>query len=198
MAVLQRHRAVFLDRDGVLIEDHGPLTSKDGIVLEASAPRALRRLKDAGYRLIVVSNQTAVSRGLLREQEVTALEEEVEWRLRQAGGVSLDGFYFCPHHPRATLPAYRCVCECRKPAPGLLFLAGEEHGLDLAHSIMVGDRPSDVLAGQRAGCRTIQVQTGRHHDPPIEVTGGFTFSRADVTCASLDDAAEQILSGVWS
>ena len=167
-------------------------------MLLASAPAALGRLKEAGYRLIVVSNQTAVSRGLLDEAEVIALEREVERRLQEAGGVALDGFYFCPHHPRATVPVYRRSCHCRKPAPGLLLQAREDHDLDLRRSIMIGDRPSDVLAGHRAGCRTIQVQTGRHQEPPIEVGGDFPSIPADFTCATLDDAAGRILAEDWS
>ena len=172
MGTLGERKAVFLDWDGVLIEDHGPLTRPEGIILDPTAPRALRRLKDAGYQLIVVSNQTAISRGLLSEDEVRSLQAEVEARLCQAGGVPLDGFYFCPHHPRATQAAYRKVCDCRKPAPGLLRQASEREGLDLAHSVMIGDRSSDVVAGLRAGCRTILVETGRHLDPQIEVLGG--------------------------
>jgi D-glycero-D-manno-heptose 1,7-bisphosphate phosphatase len=191
-------KAVFLDRDGVLIEDRGPLTCPEDIVLQTVAAPALRRLKQAGYRLIVVSNQTAVSRGLIDEQAVCALEEEIERRLERAGGVALDGFYFCPHHPRATLPAYRRSCGCRKPAPGLLLRAAEEQGIDLARSTMVGDRPSDVVAGRRAGCRTIQVQTGQHLAPCIEVADGFVAQPADATCASLEDAARRILEEGWS
>jgi D-glycero-D-manno-heptose 1,7-bisphosphate phosphatase len=192
-------RAVFLDRDGVLVEDRGPLTRPEDIVLQAEAGPALRQLKQAGYQLIVVSNQTAVSRGLLDEPAVRALEEEIERRLEQAGGVPLDGFYFCPHHPRATLPAYRRDCPCRKPAPGLLLRAAVEHGIDLARSTMVGDRPTDVAAGRRAGCRTIQVQTGQHTAAPIEVAGcGFVTQPADATCASLQDAARCILQEGWS
>ena len=191
-------RAVFLDRDGVLIEDRGPLTRAADIQLAPGAAPALRRLKQAGYLLIVVSNQTAVSRGLLTEAQVLELEAEVERLLCLAGGARIDGFYFCPHHPSATLGAYRCTCHCRKPAPGLLQKAGAHHGLDLQSCVMVGDRPSDVVAGQRAGCRTIQVQTGRHRDPPIEVEGGVPPAAPDLCCPDLRAASDHILAGAWS
>jgi D-glycero-D-manno-heptose 1,7-bisphosphate phosphatase len=187
-------RAVFLDRDGVLIEDHGPLVDAEDISVAAGAAQALRRLAAAGFKIVVVSNQTVVARGLLDPEEMLALQGQVEQRLCAAGAAPLDGFYFCPHHPNATVPAYRCRCDCRKPAPGLLLEAAAALGIDLTRSVMIGDRPSDVLAGKRAGCRTIQVTCGRHLDAPIEVTGGFTPPDPDHLCADLDQAATHILA----
>ena len=187
-------RAVFLDRDGVLIEDRQPLRSSADIVPLPGVARALRRLKKAGFALVVVSNQTVVARGLLSTDDVCALQGEVEARLRSAGAPPLDGFYFCPHHPAATLPAFRQNCACRKPASGLLLEARAALGIDLAGSYMIGDRPSDVLAGQRAGCRSIQLLTGRHLDPPIEVEGGFAPTVPDFCCATLADAADLIMA----
>jgi D-glycero-D-manno-heptose 1,7-bisphosphate phosphatase len=189
-----KKRAVFLDRDGVLIEDRQLLLSSDDIVLAPGAARALRRLKGAGYQLVVVSNQAAVARGLLSLDQVRALEDAVEARLVQAGAAPIDAFYFCPHHPAADLPEYRHACDCRKPAPGLLLEASAALGIDLDESVMIGDRPSDVLAGRRAGCRTILVLSGRHADPPIEVAGGFVAQAPDFHCATLAEAAELILS----
>lgn len=192
-------RGVFLDRDGVLIEDRGLLVSADDIVVADGAPQALRRLKEAGFRLVVVSNQTVVARGLLDVPEVIALEREIERRIEAEGDARLfDGFYFCPHHPKANVMAYRQSCDCRKPAPGLLRDASAALGIDLRASLMVGDRPSDVLAGKRAGCRTIQLMSGRHLDAPIEVDGGFQPVGPDFICASWDEAAEQILGGGWA
>jgi D-glycero-D-manno-heptose 1,7-bisphosphate phosphatase len=198
----KQQKAVFLDRDGVLVEDNGPLVTSDDISLAPGAAQALRRLTDAGFKIVVVSNQTVVARGLLDAAEMLALQAEIEQRLCAAGASPLDGFYFCPHHPNATVVEYRCSCSCRKPAPGLLLAASAALGIDLGNSVMIGDRPSDVLAGQRAGCRTIQVATGRHLDPPIQVEGGFVPAPADHRCGSLDEAAEHIiqhvLKGSWS
>jgi D-glycero-D-manno-heptose 1,7-bisphosphate phosphatase len=194
MAVSGTTRAVFLDRDGVLIEDRQPLRSSAAIATLPGVARALRRLKRAGFALVVVSNQTVVARGLLSIDDVCALQGEVEARLRAAGAPPLDGFYFCPHHPAATLPAFRRTCACRKPAPGLLHEARAALNIDLAGSFMVGDRPSDVVAGQRAGCRTIQLLTGRHLDPLIEVEGGFAPTLPDFCCTNLADAADLILA----
>jgi len=190
----ERLPAVFLDRDGVLIKDIHLLTNPEDIRVLEGVPQALRSLKQAGFKLIVVSNQTVVARGLLTEQEVYAINAEMERLLKQAGGPHLDGFYFCPHHPNATLPAYRIACECRKPRPGLLLRAAGEHNLDLSASFMVGDRITDIIAGARAGCRTVLVQTGKHVEPPIETVEPLDeLVQSDHVCADLKAAAEWIL-----
>ena len=206
MTVTGSQRAVFVDRDGVLIEDGGVLTEARHIVLIDGAGAALRRLKAAGFLIVVVSNQTVVARGLLQSAEVVALQQVVELRLAGSEGARaalnsspvglIDGFYFCPHHPNATVPLYRRECTCRKPAPGLLLEAARVLDIDLGRSVMIGDRPSDVVAGQVAGCRTIQVLSGRHADPPIETVAGFTVIPPDLVCASIVEAATHILSGV--
>jgi len=187
-------RAVFLDRDGVLIEDVDLLVSAGRIRVLPGVPEALALLKDAGYLLLVVSNQTVVARGLADEDAVLRLQQEVAARLAAAGAPALDGFYFCPHHPKATLPAYRVRCECRKPQPGLLVQAAAEHGVDLSASYMVGDRPTDLLAGERAGCRSIWVETGQHAAAPIETQEPLAPPRPDHVCPGLLQAARWILA----
>lgn len=182
---------VFLDRDGVLIEDVGLLTRASDIRVLPGVPAALTMLRAAGHALVVVSNQTVVARGLLDEAQVTALHDEIERALVDAGAPALDGFYFCPHHPHADVAAYRCDCTCRKPSPGLIARACDERGLDATTAVMVGDRPSDVLAGQRAGCKTVWVETGRHADAPI--VGTDELARPDHRCADLLAAARWIV-----
>ena len=162
------HRAIFLDRDGVLVHDDHLITAPEQLRVMEGAPMALERLRAAGWRLVVVTNQTVVARGLLDEAGVGALHEDLRQKILAGGGPSLDAFYVCPHHPRADDPRYRVDCDCRKPRPGLLLRAAAERNLDLSRSFLVGDRPSDIAAGQRAGCRTILVTTGRHEDPPIQ------------------------------
>jgi D-glycero-D-manno-heptose 1,7-bisphosphate phosphatase len=190
-------KAAFLDRDGVLIEDRGVLIHSRDIHVIKGAGAALRQLKDAGFLIVVVSNQTAVARGLLSPAEVLALEQAVELRLGGTDKVleMIDGFYFCPHHPNATVPAYRRDCTCRKPAPGLLLEAARALDIDLHASVMIGDRPSDVAAGKAAGCRTIQVLSGRHADPLIETTAGFAAVPPDLTCANLAEAVAHVVQG---
>jgi len=186
-------RAIFLDRDGVLVRDVGPLTSAADIVLTPGVAGALRELRQAGFLLLVVSNQTVVARGLLDEDAVNGLQEQVQTRILAEGGPRLDGFYFCPHHPQATRAELRRDCACRKPAPGLLLQAAAEHGVSLPSSFMIGDRASDVLAGLRAGCTTIQLLTGAHTAAPIEVTGGFDARPAHHLAQDLAEAAAWVL-----
>ena len=187
-------RAIFLDRDGVLVRDVGPLTSSADIVLTPGVALALAELSRANFRLIVVSNQTVVARGLLEEAAVIELEREIEARIQAEGGPALDAFYFCPHHPKATRPELRADCTCRKPAPGLLLRAAAEHDIALEHSFMIGDRASDIVAGLRAGCTTVQLTSGAHAAPLIEVTGGFEARAAHYVAASLAEAAVFVLS----
>lgn len=187
--------AVFLDRDGVLVEDRGVLLSAAEICIPPAVPPALGDLAAAGFRLIVVTNQAVVARGLISEDELRAIHAEIERQLSAAGAPKLDAIYYCPHHPEATLPEYRVVCDCRKPKPGAFLRASREFDVDLAASFMVGDRLTDVAAGQAAGCRTVLLETGRHTDPPIVTPGDWDRQcRPDYVCSDLQAAAQWILS----
>ncbi len=187
-----KKRAVFLDRDGVLIEDL-LLISESGIRLFQDVPAALKGLKDAGFLLIVVTNQTVVSRGLASEREVAELNRAVRERIVKAGGPLLDAFYVCPHHPSATLERYRANCDCRKPRPGMLLQAAREWNIDLMDSFMVGDRITDIAAGASAGCRTILLRTGTHLAPPIETAEPLDLGLTpDFACGTLTEAAAWI------
>lgn len=186
--------AVFLDRDGVLVEDVDLLTRADQLRVLAGVPASLIALREAGFALVVVSNQPVVARGLVTEAEVEAIHAELGGLIRAAGGPALDGMYFCPHHPNSTLPEYRVDCDCRKPRPGMLLRAARELSLDLRTSFMVGDRLTDIIAGARAGCRTVLVQTGKHLDKPIETREPLDITiQPDHTCADLAAAVEWIL-----
>ena len=185
---------IFLDRDGVLIEDVHLLSTPESIHVRDDVPQALVKLRDAGFRLMVVSNQTVVARGILTESEMKSLHQQVEGALQEKGAPALDGFYYCPHHPQATVTSYRSNCDCRKPRPGLLLHAAAEHGIDLARSFMIGDRITDIIAGASAGCRTVLVETGKHLVPPIETSDPIDDSiLADHACADLGSAAQWIL-----
>lgn len=187
-------QAVFLDRDGVIVEDVGPIFNASNVRLVSEAISALTCLANGNLRLIVVSNQTAVSRGLLREHDVITINRFIETQIINSGGPPFNGFYFCPHHPNATLKEYRVACDCRKPKPGLILRAAAEHRIDLSRSFMVGDRVSDIVAGKAAGCRTVLVQTGAHLAPPIESDLPFDITtQADHTCRHLSEAADWIL-----
>lgn len=184
-------RGVFLDRDGVLIEDVELLVDPTRARILPGVAQSLARLKSQGFTLVVVTNQTVVARGLVTEADVQALHDQLQTELnRDAGGV--DAWYYCPHHPHADVAEYRRSCECRKPGAGMLRQAAERFGIDLTRSFMIGDRPTDVAAGVAAGCRTVLVKTGRHLDPPI-VGGAATVGIVpDCACADLVEAATWI------
>ena len=159
MAVSVREGAVFLDKDGTLVENIPYNVDPDLIRLVPGAVGGLRALGNAGYRLVVVSNQSGVARGLF---SIDALEH-LQHRLRELlgdAGITLDGLYFCPHHPDGSVAEYAFECSCRKPAGGLLLRAARDHGIDLMRSWMIGDILDDVEAGRRAGCRTVLIDSG--------------------------------------
>jgi D-glycero-D-manno-heptose 1,7-bisphosphate phosphatase len=188
--------AIFMDRDGVLINDIDLLTRCDQIQILPGVPKALRLLSEAGFALVMVSNQTVVARGMATEAEVDHVNKEMSALIVAAGGPQLEVFYICPHHPKATLPRYRLDCSCRKPHPGLLLQAAQEHNLDLSSSFMIGDRVTDIIAGDKAGARTILLETGKHTAPAIETAAPIDLStQATHRSADLLSAAMWILNG---
>lgn len=150
---------VFLDRDGTLIEEVGYLDRLDRLSLFPWSLDAVRLLNRARFRVIVITNQAGVGRGYFGEAFVRRTHTHLDGLIRAAGG-EVAGYYYCPHHPDASVAEYRRTCECRKPAPGLLLQAASEHDLDLSRSFAVGDRWSDIEAGSRAGVRTVLVRSG--------------------------------------
>lgn len=155
-------RAALLDRDGVVIMDTGYVASPEEVKLIPGAARAIRELREQGWRVAVVTNQSGVARGLITEEDLERINTRME-ELLAAEGAELDALYYCPHHPKSAASSrYLSACPCRKPAPGLLRQAALDLAIDLRHSWLVGDKPSDIAAGQAAGCRTVLV--GDHPD----------------------------------
>jgi D-glycero-D-manno-heptose 1,7-bisphosphate phosphatase len=150
---------VFLDRDGTLIEEGSYLRGPDGVVVFPWTIDALRLLARGGYALVIVSNQGGVARGMYDEPAVEAIHASLARRFA-AGGVSLDGMYYCPHHPEGIIERYRVRCDCRKPGTGLVRRAVEELGVDPARSFVVGDRWIDVQLADACGARGVLVRTG--------------------------------------
>ncbi|MEN6494375.1 MAG: HAD family hydrolase [Thermoguttaceae bacterium] len=185
--------AIFLDRDGVLVEDNGILTEATQLRLLEGVGPSLWRFRNAGFLLVVVTNQSVVARGMLAEAELDAIHAELQRMLKASGGPALDAIYFCPHHPEATVPDYRVTCDCRKPRPGLLLRAAEDLGIDLAASFMLGDRMTDVIAGARAGCRTVLVESPQSQMPPIVTAEPLDGWKPDHSCTGLPEAADWIL-----
>ena len=167
--------AVFFDRDGTLMEDVDYCGNPSEVRVFPDATEALRRLKDAEFKLLVITNQSGIGRGYFTEEAYRAVDAELR---RQIGADLIDASYHCPHLPDEG-------CACRKPSPQMLFDAAQEHRLDLARSFFVGDKVSDVECGRAAGVRTILVKTGYGHT--------VEESRADFVAPDLKRAADAIL-----
>jgi D-glycero-D-manno-heptose 1,7-bisphosphate phosphatase len=178
-------RAAFIDRDGVINVDLHHVGRPEDFHLLPSAVEGLRRLAADGYALVVVTNQAGIAKGLYDEaayQHLTAYMTA----LLQAQGVELAGVYHCPHHPQGTVSRYAVACDCRKPAPGMLRRAAADLDLDLAASVLVGDKTSDTEAGRAAGVRrTVLVASG--HALPDDAR-----NHADQVCPDLAAAAHWI------
>jgi D-glycero-D-manno-heptose 1,7-bisphosphate phosphatase len=151
--------AVFLDRDGTIIEECGYLDSLDRLTLFPWSVDALRLLKRAGFVTVVITNQSAVARGIIDEPFVHAVHRELDRRL-EGTGANIDGYYYCPHFIGAKIERYRQLCRCRKPAPGMIEQACRDMDLDPSMSVTVGDRWLDVACGHAAGTRTVRVRSG--------------------------------------
>ena len=183
-------RAVFLDKDGTLIEDIAYNVDPRRITLCSGAGAALRLLARLDYRFFVVSNQDGVARGHFNE----AALEPVRHRLADLlfrEQLGLEDFYYCPHHPDGKVQGYSVDCLCRKPMPGMLLKAAREHGIDLQASWMIGDILHDVEAGNRAGCRTVLIDSGNETEWRLGANRLPTRVVTDIYAAAVVIAAEE-------
>lgn len=174
-------KAVFLDRDGTVVEERGYLTTPEMIALLPGAARAIADLRARGWKAIIVSNQALVAKGMITEEELAAINLRMV-SLLAAEGAALDGIYCCPHHPE-----HSGECDCRKPRPGMLERAAREHGLELAECVLVGDTRRDIDAGKAAGAATVLVLTGKGAATSAEPHG------ADHVAKDLAAAAEWLV-----
>ncbi|PPE69781.1 HAD family hydrolase [Caldimonas thermodepolymerans] len=190
--------AVFLDKDGTVVENVPYNVDPAQLRFTSRAVAGLQWLAEAGYRMVMISNQPGVGLGLFDERALARLQEALMRRLA-VHGVLLDGFYACTHAPG--LDPSRPGCTCRKPAPGLLLRAAEELHLDLSRSWMVGDILDDVEAGRRAGCRTVMLDVGNetvwrtspqrmpHHTAPDLLAAAWHITAADGVAVATRTAA---------
>jgi D-glycero-D-manno-heptose 1,7-bisphosphate phosphatase len=182
--------AVFLDRDGTIIRERGYLERLEHLQIFPWTGDALRLLKRAGFATVVVTNQSAIARGLIDEPFLHRVHQAIDTHLQSSGG-GIDRYYFCPHFLKSKIARYQQVCTCRKPAPGMIEQACREMDLDPARSVMVGDRWTDVACGRAAGTRTVLVRSGdglseAYAEPPEGV-------RADAILTNLMEAVGWIL-----
>lgn len=152
-------RAVFLDRDGTLLEETNYVRDLERLVFFPFSVDAVRLLNRADFAVVVVTNQAGIARGIVEESFVARAHAFITERLAQ-GGARIDAYYYCPHHPMGIVEQYRRACECRKPEPGMLKKAAADLGLDLTRSFVVGDKLHDLEAGHAVGAHGVLVRTG--------------------------------------
>ncbi len=152
-------KAVFLDRDGTLIQERHYLSDPDHVVLEPTVIPALQLLQRHRFRLLMVTNQSGIGRGLIKLRQFLAVQRRLI-DILAPHGIRFDDFYYCPHHPTAARDPYRKFCHCRKPEPGMLLEGIQKYRIDPNHSYMIGDKQADVEAGYNAKVSPILVKTG--------------------------------------
>lgn len=185
--------AAFLDRDGTINEEVEALRVPSQLRLIAGAGPAIRALNHLGILTCVISNQSAIARGLLRENDLPPIHEKLQRELLTSGA-GIDRFYYCPHHPTEGKPPYDIVCECRKPATGMLRRGEAELGIDLEQSFVVGDRIVDVQVGKAVGATTVLVLTGYGRTALAECSASGV--RPDFTAPSIVEAVDFILQRI--
>lgn len=181
--------AVFIDKDGTLVHDLPFNVDPGRVRLREDAGLALARLQRRGYRLVVVTNQSGVARGYFDEETLQGVWQAIADAL-DAHGVRLQAIVHCPHHPDGSVAQFAVACDCRKPAPGMLLRAAQEHGLDLGRSWLIGDILDDIEAGRRANCRTILLDVGSETE-----WRRSRLRHPHHVAASLSEAAAIIVSG---
>jgi D,D-heptose 1,7-bisphosphate phosphatase len=181
-----RNKAVFLDKDGTLIVDVPFNVNPDLIRLQEDAIEGLKHMKQLGYELIIISNQSGVAHGHFEESDLKQVEKKLQDLLGEHN-LSLDAFYYCPHHPGGSVDRYAIDCDSRKPRPGMILKAAKDREIDLNKSWMIGDILHDIEAGNRAGCRTILIDNGNETEWIMN-----DFNHPDFTVRTINDAATKL------
>ncbi len=162
-------KVFFLDRDGVIIEDANYLSSPEQVVLCPGTPEAFRLIHNAGYGIVVVSNQSGIARGYFTYGDLAKVEKHIEKCLTDADAPLPEAWYYCPHHKKGTVAEYAIDCDCRKPKPGLLLAATKDLDIDCEQSFIIGDKVSDLESGFSAGCKAgVLVLTGHGSEQELK------------------------------
>ncbi len=186
------HKAIFIDRDKTLVEDPGYISSPEQLKLLPGVPEALIQLSRAGYKLVVITNQSAVARGIITEQTLKEIHEHLK-QMIESDGAKLDAIYYCPYHPDGSVKKYRRKSDLRKPNPGMLLLAAEQMDINLSGSWMIGNGHRDIIAGRRAGCKTILLDTPGETKPALDYTTTETdLSTPDYKAVNIKEAVNII------
>ena len=188
----EKKKAIFLDRDGTVSREVGYMNHERRIRLLPGSAAAIRKLNDAGLPVILVTNQAGVARGYFEEPLVHVVHRRLQALLAEEAGAHLDAIYFCPHPPDVGEPPWRQDCNCRKPRPGMLLQASEEHGIDLAISYLVSDHIKDVSMGMKSGLTGIMVRTG-YGAGLLEYHSHQWDTRPHHVCEDLAEAIDLIL-----
>ncbi len=178
-----KNRAIFLDRDGTVTLAGDNIHRIEDLEFVQGAVEGLRELQGTDYKLVIITNQAGIGRGMYGPEDYFTFKKEMNKRLGQQE-IFITGEYFCPHHPEKGVGEYRINCNCRKPKTGMLDQAAEDFNLDLSQSWVIGDNLSDIQAGNSAGCKTIHVLTGEFKEPVKE---------ADFVAKDLIEAASYII-----
>jgi D,D-heptose 1,7-bisphosphate phosphatase len=189
----KRRRAVFLDRDGTINVEVGYLSRPEDFALIEGSAQAVRCFNEAGFLVVVVSNQSGVARGYFGEQDVKKVNEKMARELERFGA-RLDAIYYCPHYPEGVVEEYRRECDCRKPGPGMIRLAEKELGIDVPNSYVVGDHRGDIVLAKNVGARSILVITGHGADELEKLR--HEGVEPDHVVKDLAEAADRILTEV--
>jgi D-glycero-D-manno-heptose 1,7-bisphosphate phosphatase len=158
----QPKKAVFLDRDGVLNQDLGYVFRTSDLVIPQGVAATLRTLKDRGFLLVVITNQSGVARGMYSMEDVDTFNKCLGQEILKLGGPALDAFYVCPHHPDGSVKTFARDCLCRKPKPGLILQAASDLGINLKESWVIGDKESDAGCAKNAGVRAVLVHSDKY------------------------------------
>ena len=174
---------MFLDRDGVITEDPPHYAHRvDQVKIISGSGDAIRLLNEAGYLVIVVSNQSGIARGYYQKRDFDLFNDEMKRQL-SLDNAHIDAIYYCPHHPEGAIEKYRKACTCRKPNPGMLIRAAERFHIDMSSSFLVGDKWTDILAGNAVHCRSILVLTGHGSEEERNNRGPAVHIAADLSDA---------------
>ncbi|HEX2979017.1 MAG TPA: HAD family hydrolase [Anaerolineaceae bacterium] len=174
------NRAVFIDKDGTLVKNVPYNVDPQKVQLVKTAAEAIAKFHGLGYKIIIVTNQSGVARGLFSEEDVETIGKTLRRIVKMKSQVDIDGFFYCPHHPEGVVSQYAIDCDCRKPRPGMLIRAACEMEVDLAKSWMIGDILDDIEAGNLAGCRTIMVDCGNETEWVVSENRVPTYMAQDL------------------